>query len=342
MATYGFKLFAVGVRKGGNGRKAIELSDVDGKHYGDHLEELLEGLLDRVVLIKPAAKDTGDSRPRGVRIDTVKRNGHRLSGKVSAGRFGDHDLGMHHPDDGGEDADLSELATSRFYRYIFWLPDKGDVGALAVETISRSCPAPQMIKSIRSEALKAAGIEEDASDADEDGDEPGGTWWRIVANVATDDGRIGAMIDNAALETIDLMRHETTSDNKRQQEVMRLSAAVRSEKVKDQVGGILKGWWGDAEHRRRGRATVTSAAGAKQVAAVLGPEVAAIDFDDAAITLVDENGVTKKIKPGSLNEAFIYELGDERPSDAGFLSAVRNTLRSVDWHGQLPSAETIT
>lgn len=345
MATYGYRLFTVELRKG-FGRKAVDFADCGGSHYIDFVPKFLARLAETKVgrpvlrsssvtpgqasIDEPEATESeGVYGESAFRVEDPLRNDWAITGSIQAGNFGDHEIALGVPGE-TEDADLLNRAPVRRFRFVLVLPEKGTTGVLAVEAIGRSCPVDLFIrwisKASQDEALDNRGEEDGSS-------EP--CWWKMTANQMGDEEHLNEMIRSGKFGKVELVKLDVAADRKRNKEYLRLTAPSIEGGLVSEVAGVVKGWWERTRQREiesldqvSKPATVTDAEGAQQLAALIIKGVEGLDFDDGWVVLEEQNGRSNRISPSRMSEVFIYPLSvDDRVSDVEFYRRVR--LRAV-------------
>jgi hypothetical protein len=68
----------------------------------------------------------------------------------------------------------------------------------------------------------------------------------------------------------------------------------------------------------------------RELAAIVGPEIANLDFDDGYVVVQGTDGRTKRIRPGSLDDVFTYPLREYIKEDRHFYVKVEDAIRSLE------------
>lgn len=349
MATYGYRLFALHITNGMK-RTPQDLSACNGEHYAMAAARMLKDLSSRTMVGTPAMDvpdsantviDEADALRRGYidqpafRVEDVSLAGTILRGTVWAGTFGSHERALS-ADNTTEDADIRDKAASRLYRYIMALPEAGTNGLLAVETISRSCPVASIVRWLRWRSLTEAFTDPATSLPTTNQVRP---WWRAVVCQLADEKRFEEMIKKGQAEKLELVKHKVTSARTRESEEFRVTAPLVDSGKISQIVELVRSWLPtDAEEDLSTR--VTDGQAAKQLAAIVSPQIEDLDLDDGWVVLKDADDQNKKISPSRLSELFTYrQSGPGQIDGARFYSEVRATaLRlqvahklTIDW-----------
>jgi hypothetical protein len=334
MASYGFRLFTVEIFNGRK-QKAVNFNDCGGEHFADVAVRLLKNLAVETMVGSPkleapddaetiidgnAAGDGQPDQPAFRVAEDVNVTDRTVRGSVWMGRFGSHQRALG-AGDASQDTDIRNKAASRSFRFILALPDDGTVGILAVEDISRLCPVSPMTQWLRWQSHA------DALKASTEGELPGTPWWRIRVRPLTDEEHLERMIQQGRVEKLELVKHSVSRARTRQSEEFRMSAPLVDNGKISQVSQLVKGWL-----RREGDLAdnpddqVTDGDAARQLAAIVGPELVNLGFDDGWVVVQDTFERTKKISPSRMSEIFTYEQApDHRIDTPSFYAEVRKT-----------------
>ncbi|TRW47159.1 hypothetical protein [Georgenia yuyongxinii] len=363
MVSYGFRLYTVSLRLR-DGRKPVPfVENGDGSlwRYSDYLFKLLsenrnrreqgkphvppdlDGIDDPVELTRIEAEEAERVAERANRpvfyVTDVSRWGSHTFFTIRYGSPGDHDIATS-VDDPSQDKQIRGLPPTRAYRACLVTPvsdSPEDIGILGVEVIGRACPANYLQMWTRwwaSEASRAALIA-----ADGEGDFP---WWKMNLTAVGDDDTFKAYIQRAKPKEIRLTRQSSGTDGRPSGTDMRLTADVTSDAARRAVRQEIKRW---KQAEVEGE-SISETSAAETVAAILGSEVEALDFDDVAIQLEDDEYGSRTLSPHHLSEVFTYRYADDERAldDQGFLGAVRYSVERLalphkaqyDWTGWPP------
>lgn len=342
MAYYGFRLFQIELRAL-NGRKPQPFEDCEGEHYSVIAHRILQSTVGETVVEERRASEGDDAMDedlgdpfagrRGVRVLKVQREGHTVWADVLAGRYGDHEIAQGTPGQTG-DSDLKGRAPSYTYRLGFYFPTKGTQGVVAVEDISRSCP----IDLVRHLLLRGSQAEATSRPKAKDGEpEKVPIWWKLAITPMIDEEQVNRLVTQGKSQRVELKKHGLGASRSRDALEYELNAPGLTDTQRSQLAQLVASWARDSMRRRRGSAAERQEAGvpsdtegARQLAALLGEKIAALNFDDGFVVLEGGDGKTKKISPTRLNEVFTYPLSrNGRPTDVAFHDKTRQTARRV-------------
>lgn len=243
--------------------------------------------------------------------------------------------------------DLKGRAPARRYRFVLNLPEDGKRGVLVVEDVNRSCPVDLLIRWLRQRS-KAAAVPRSTAEAAGRAASAPAAWWRPRATAAVDDQQFNALLARGRLSKVELVKYRIAADGSRPTEDLRVVAPHPETRTRpEDLTALARRWYQDVQGRREARTQQTkpprmskderAAAkadaeflrqqtdreAAQEMAGLLGPEVAQIDYDDGWLVLEDDDR-TKRVSPSRISELFTYVLGhDRRPSTLDFYSAAR-------------------
>ncbi|MDT7846917.1 hypothetical protein [Streptomyces justiciae] len=319
MTSYGYRLFSFQVFRGSK-RTPLNLADCKGDPY----QEIAESLLKVLSVGTSVGDPTDDSQALVVeegtfgkpalRVEEIRIVDNTIRATVWAGKFGSHEKAI--GDTAGTDTDIKDKAASNLFRVVFAFPEEGDTGILAVETIGRSCPVSQltrwMTKKSRDEATQ--GTNE-------------GTWWRISVNPLADEERLAEMIREGQAQTLVLVRHATTAGRTRAVKDVEITASLAISSRMEQAVRIVQGWYRRSKQAEETQEPgVTNAQGARQLAALVGPQIMDMELDDGWVQIEDPDGQVKRVRPTQMADVFTYRLSEDQPPvTPRFYAAVRET-----------------
>lgn len=330
MASYGFRLFTVEIFKGRK-QRPVNFNDCAGEHFAEVVVRLLKSLGTETKVGSPAldAPDliaaTPDATPESNQLvdqlafrvaDDVTVVDRTVRGAVWTGRFGSHQRALG-AGDASQDTDIRNKAASREFRFILALPEDGVMGILAIEDISRSCPVTPMTRwlSWRSQ-----------TEAQENGGQER-PWWRFRVQPLTDEEHLERLIKQGRVEKLELVKHSVTPARTRESERFRMVAPLVEAGMISEVAVIIREWVRPAkEVAGSPDSQPTDGEAARQLAAVVGPKIVELGFDDGWVVVQDTSERTKKISPSRMSEIFTYEQSrDGRLDGPAFYAEVRKT-----------------
>jgi hypothetical protein len=346
MANYGYRVFQIELRAL-NTRSSASFENCQGEHYSVHAARILDRLLGQILVEDTPSRsdeevgdDLGDplAGRRAVRVIESIQEGNTIWLKLHAGRYGDHAVGLGAP--GEEDVPLIGRAPAFEFRAIMHLPSTGKVGLLVVEDINRSCPMEPLRKLLRngSQAL-CEEARERAKTSDPGKPQLAPMWWKLDVEPAVDVEAVDKLMTNGQTERIELRQYGLGGKGRGQRRQVRwtFTAPDLSYQEQAETRKLAATWGRDllrfrrADPVERKKIKVPSELdGARAIAAILGPQIEALNFDDGYVVVSDEEGRLKNISPTRLNEVFTYPLHRERqPSDVVFDDRSRGTARKL-------------
>ncbi|WP_428934360.1 hypothetical protein [Streptomyces sp. ACT015] len=317
MTSYGYRLFTFQVYRGFK-RTPLDLADCKGDPYQEIAESLLKTLSVGTVVGEPTEEGQAEVEVEGafgkpaLRVEEVRIVDNTIRATVWAGKFGSHEKAI--GDVAGSDTDIKDKAASNLFRAVLAFPEEGDTGILAVETIGRSCPVAQltrwMTKKSRDEATQGANE---------------GAWWRISVTPLADENRLAEMIREGQAQRLVLVRHATTAGRTRVVRDIEITASLAVSSRMDKAVQIVQSWYRRKRQMEEAPA-VTDEEGARQLAAIVGPQVADMDLDDGWVQIEDPDGQVKRVKPSQMTDVFTYRLSEDQPPvTPRFYASVRET-----------------
>jgi hypothetical protein len=315
MAAYGYRLFTPQVFNG-NRRKPVKLNDCGGEHYAAIAERLLKSLSGetmvgdaplelgqdaRSVKSEEEALNLGFRDQPAFRVEAVELVERTVRATVWAGKFGSHERALS-ATHSSEDADIQDKAASRSFRLIVALPSEGTTGVLAVEDISRSCPVSPLVRWLRWASQNEA---VHGSRSGPNGDPR--PWWRPVANALADENRLTEMIEAGQAQRLELVKRSITASRTRESEQFRVTAPLLDEGKVAQVAALVKSWFKKpvAGDESAPEEVITDQTAAKQLAAIVSPQIEDLDLDDGWVVLQDADENSKRISPSRVSEIFV-------------------------------------
>lgn len=302
MPAYGYRMFVVELREG-RGRKAVDFAKCGDENYAVVLERLLGSLLGNVKVGTPrrAIEDVDETLEAAAPVDDDdedgplekgwlvthhERHGNTVYARVRYGIFGDHDQALARS--GDDHADLKDKAPSREYRIALALPRSGLQGIMAVEDVGRSCPLDPTIKWL--------------SQASKDEASPG---WRLSWRPMMDSQQLRRLLEQGRLDKIELVKYAVGQDRSRNQRELVLTAPRLEGQWLQDVSSKVLDWGRRYQQRRAGESDEqlpSDREAAQQLAAVLGQNVAGMDFDDGYVVVSQVAGGKKNISPSRVDQ----------------------------------------
>lgn len=317
MNSYGFRIYSFDIYKG-RARKCHPLHiEKEGKPdwwYRDHLLGLADESSGVSVHGMPPRLD-GEDRSQDLdaapvfQMVKIKQVGDRLVGSFRHGKPAGHDLALPKPSlgEGVKPIDISAYSPTREYRFVFYFPDPGEKGILAVEAVSGACPTRYLVQWARwwsqSASSKAWGASEDK--------EPP-PWFNLKVLAMGDSIQVNAFIEQSKLLELVLVAGKKGASRIRSAEEFRITSTL------------------DVQGKASALSRLKSAIAAKQsdeelaeeLAKLLGRKVEDIDLDDGWLVLDTEYG-KQQVSPTRIPDVFTYPIAETHPSDPDFYAAVR-------------------
>ncbi|MEW1866354.1 hypothetical protein AB0399_39285 [Streptomyces sp. NPDC088194] len=319
MTTFGYRLFSFEVFPGLR-QTSVKLNDCNGESYSDIAERLLKTLTAGITVGDPSEPGQikiateGSLGAPAIRVEDVYIEGNTLRGRLWSGKIGSHEKAL--GEDADSDSDIKEKAASNIFRFIFAFPDDGNLGILAMETISRSCPAPFLARWLQKKSR------DEASQTS-----PSNRWWRIKVAPLADEERLEEMIREGLAQKLVLVKNTITAGSTREVREIEIKGSLAVSGKLDQVVQVVQGWRRRYKESENSEATpVSTAQGVQELAAIMGPEIANLDLDDGWVEIEDPDGQIKRVRPGQMADVFTYRLSENIPVvTASFYAEVRET-----------------
>ena len=336
MTSFGYRLFTISVYRGTK-RSPVNLKDCEGEHYKEVVARLLKTLSNPVVGDPPATPEEasvavpGDVRGKpALRVEDVEVIDNTIRAKLWVGRIGSHEKAMSH--DGAIDFDISDKAAINGFRIVFAFPEDGTQGILAVESISRTCPVGPLIKWLRYKSH-----EESYSKAK--GTDSAVLWWRPRVEGLADEARLAEMIEAGLAQGLVLVKKSVTPGRTRTEKEFEIRAPLVNDGKVKQVARLVRGWASQAKEAD-GNPVTSNAEAARQLAAIVSPEIQDLDLDDGWVVLADPDDQVRRINPSTFTDVFTYKLSEDEPVvTPRFYAEVRETAMglqpaaklAIDW-----------
>jgi len=301
--SYGFRVYEMGLVQGPAGRSRLEFSDPlgEGDHFGHIVTTALavlqsQGTLSCIPdLVTPGSdhRRTAEEGDPQIRFDTADAHAGRVSFMVRYGLHGEFDRAFGDGNDVG--IDLTDMAATMWFRCDLYPPRQGFKGALVVETIGTRCPVAMVVGWLGRESF-----ERNSSN-----------WYRVRIQQVADRGHLRRMLRDSENVELTLTRTSRSSDSSMDTDPVKLIQRVKSDLKKDSLVGLATSWLSDESEDEAVYRVEEIAGYSPQLL-----EQAGLRFSDAAITVEDNQGKSRKFRPGKIREAFTYQISqDVRPDD---------------------------
>lgn len=235
--------------------------------------------------------------------------------EVYQGRAAGHTKAIPLEETEGPDADISGHAPARLYLAYLLATTNSERAVLAVESYGRACPVEPVVRWLNRWLM--------------DANRPGsGRPWRLRIRPLGDDETLKGVIKQSKSTQLVLEKHELSGRQSQDLE-MRVTAPIRAGDLAERARSTVRGWFekdvgGTAPER------VSKQQAIRDVAALIGEEIAGIDFDDAWIVVEDEYGAVKKVSPDRMSDVFTYKVTEwVRPASEDLQRAIRNAVLKI-------------
>jgi len=332
MTSFGYRLFAISVFRGTK-RTPVNLKDCEGEHYKDIVTRLLKTLSTPVVgdppskPDEPLATETGEVRGKpALRVEDVDVVDNTIRAKIWVGRIGSHEKAMSH--DGSSDFDISDKAAINGFRVIFAFPEDGTQGIRAVESISRSCPVSPLIKWLRYKSQEEGHEKTQGSGS-------AVLWWRPTVEGLADEARLAEMIESGLAQGLVLVKKSVTPGRTRDEKEFEIRAPLVNDGKIKQVARLVRAWASQVKEGDGAQVT-TNAEAARQLAAIVSPEIKDLDLDDGWVVLADPDDQVRRVNPSTFTDVFTYKLSEDEPVvTPRFYAEVRGTAMGIQTAAKL-------
>lgn len=304
MPHHGFRIYLLKVHRG-HGREAVDFSATGARldqPFSEVLAETLSGhvgaTLDGIPLLMSSKHGvdvrTNDSAETRTRFVSASRSGNHLSIVVRYGREGDFDVAVGQSDDVG----LEDRATTRTYRVEVLLPARGTTGLLVVEAVGSVHPTKfvtgwlSLLSKRAAEAImKQVGVAV--------------PWWKLRVEPYSDNSQLERLIQNAQQIRLEFRKHARSASGLGRVRELTLIQDIRTATMMDKVKALLRAW-----------RDTPGASPVDDLGNLVHGDVTPLGFTDGEVVVEDDSGRIHRIRPGMLEEVFVYPLGeDDRPSD---------------------------
>lgn len=305
------------------------------RHYREVLVDVLKDLEGRLLVGQPkvqsaegAGEEIDAETPLQERLlgqTAFRFEAHRVDeglvvGLVRRGRYGSHDQAMG-SEEGVPDVPLSGYAPSSWFRFVLNLPDTGGHALLAVEDIGRACPVDLIIGWLGQRSREMA------AEAALAGAQPAPDWFRLLGRQVADPLHLERLLRDGMFGEVTLSKKAVTEGRTTSSTPYKVVAPrIRDDSV-PLLRRTLNSWRPSAE---TGKPSVSDADGAKQLAALVAPELVDVDWSDGQIAMPGSGG--RPLKPSRLTELFTYEQNpsDRRSSAVAFYRSIRAVTARLD------------
>jgi hypothetical protein len=316
--SHGFRLYEVQLFRG---RKQSPQSFALGdEHYADHLERVVQDhllaekfdhppSLDHFVRSKEPDEVEGDEDEPSVlfEVEELGRHGTRVRIKYRSGSVGSYALAVSRRR-GDPDVDVSEHAVLSPQRAWFLLPAEGLTGLLVAESVGRASGENMLQR-----WLHAASRADRAPEAH----------WRLALTGVGDPEHMQALLDEESMEEIVLLRHEEQPDRSTTVEPFKIQSKLKSAYAKRSAAQTAMNWF-----ERRSN-PLSTREGARQLAAILDPSLAKVDFNDGYIKASAEDTSGQQLRPDLAKDIFTYRLGPGVATEARVLGQAREVVEGI-------------
>lgn len=218
-----------------------------------------------------------------------------------------------------KDVRLTAMSTAQDYRGVFYLPPKGMVGTLAVETVpTGGNPIGPLYAWLARAAVEL--MEEDKEYAttltDDEAAKLDPTPFRLVFNQAANFPKIRRMINEADETELVLRKTAISTSGKPSTEKVKLTSKVDTKVERDRATA-----WARNVYDRFVNKSADTEASLVELEELVDGNVHGVGFNDGYIRVKTAAG-TKKIGPNHMDRFFEYHVSPTRPSDTKFVQEV--------------------
>lgn len=348
MTAYGFRLFESSLYSRTSRKPRLPYFDKSGWSYINHLNTILKSHVDEVLRGVPhdsmkfedsedlETNDDYRKLPLFRLLSFKKISDYALLLEVEHGRRSGHSNAIADPsDEEAEDVNISNHYPARTFRAVILAPPTGTVGVLAMESISRACPAPTLVKWLShwSEMYGSTHANPDSNE------EVVGSWWTLKIQSLTDEETQERYINSGIINEIRVAKHSVSADRKRPKLEYSLKSQLVSTDQRTSIGGVVRDWF---SRNKDGKRTDDSRA-AKEVAAIISKDFSDADFTDVELSMTDPKTKQRKtMKPNDFADVFIYPVCEDiAPEPKTLLVGIRSQVQklsksaktTMDWAG---------
>ncbi|TFC75808.1 hypothetical protein E3T23_14770 [Cryobacterium cheniae] len=343
---YGFKLLRVQAFNGG-GHTPVNFGPEGEPHYLDRVaediavlrrkrdaEEILRAAVSSAEGIHPAVDSaSGDEiyissddvvsgsetaqlpanlsakPPAVVRVDESWRLRSALLMQIQYGIVGDHNTAVD-PQGMRADADLTGLATTRPYRALLITPERGTVGFLAVEVISRSHAGADLARRLHNAAV-------------------GHNLKLRPQGPVADAAAVRNLVRRGRVKEVELFKTIVTSDSETPR-MRRVKLTFPIAAGASEAAHILSRVTGWLPRKTTGvdSQPVDAAQEASALASILWSDAESLEFDDARVHIKSDLS-DRRLQPLDRTEGFVYELGEVELDNTKFVHEVASVAQAL-------------
>jgi hypothetical protein len=347
---YGFKVHTLELARGRRGRirlpiatcfadrevekvkKAREVAEAAGDPppaplaTGDYRDLLLDALRElrdsetaltdvpKLMAVTDGANEfVPEMKPGTVRLRVVEvtADARRVSATVEYGHLGYAHRALAERRE--DDAQLDNKSPVQFFRVEFLLPEQGETGLIAAETISGGSALPVLVSWINHTMRGKYG--DDAM-------------VRLMAPQMTDTARVDALLKRDAVAEIHLVKHGAEIDGMPSDGKITVVEQVRTTSKMQNAKTLVDSWVarlrskdGMTEDQRKGEI--------RALAGVVSDVFAEVEFDDGVVKLDPGTGRMVEVRPSRIGELFIYEISDLWPDQDEWLGRTREQILAL-------------
>lgn len=155
--------------------------------------------------------------------------------------------------------------------------------------------------------------------------------WRLGLTGVGDPEHMQALLDEESMQEIVLLRHEEQPDRSTTVEPFKIQSKLRSSYAKRTAAQTAMNWF-----ERRSN-PLSTREGAKQLAAILDPTLANVDFNDGYIKASAEDTSGQQLRPDLAKDIFTYRLGSGVATEARLLKQAREVVEGISKLSDLDS-----
>lgn len=317
--SHGFRLYEVQLFRGQ--KRDPQPFALKDEHYADHLERIVDKYLlgekfdqlpslNHFLTAGEPEEAEGDEEESSVllfEVEKMGRHGTRVRITYRSGSVGSYALAVSRRRE-DPDVDVSDHAVLNAQRAWFLLPADGLTGVLVAESVGRASGENMLQR-----WLHAVSRAERAPDSH----------WRLGLTGVADPEHMRALLDEESMDEIVLLRHEEQPDRSTTVEPFKIQSKLKSSYAKRTAASTAMRWF-----ERRSN-PLSTREGAKQLAAILDPALADVDFNDGYIKASAEDTSGQQLRPDLAKDIFTYRLGPGAATEARVLRQAREVVEGI-------------